>query len=475
LPSVSARRAEWGWLDLSWSPRRFTSEIVLGAEEPFYGIIHERPIVLEAIIILNALVYIVTSYANGFIASSSTWISKLGYIPAMLLVDPKTVYRIFTAMFTHADIFHIFFNMYFLYVFGRAVEKTLGHARFLALYLMSGVLAAIFHTVFIYLQNPADLAIPSVGASGAISGVLGAYMLLYPGTRLTACFFLFIFPLCFEMLAAYYILFWFAVQVLEGSIAFNSNIAFFAHAGGFLAGIALLPLVADRERLRILKRLSRSMRLFDIITFLSYQFERRGLSPGTKTVFLTLAGVLLAGTMFAYIYSASHQGLLAAYTVDWRLGPETGSGMAFVGIVDSHAYPILMASTPQTQLVMSLLSEYRLFYNPSLAGQKLVLTPPLARPVDVTLFATLYTRFTLHVEPRVIEAVFTPSGVLREAYIEAIVVGRGSAALIADVVLNALANPVPLLRLMSLISLVTVALSIYVVAYRDTEFVVTPE
>jgi len=454
---------------------RFTREIVLGAEEPFESIIGERPLVLEAIIAINVLVYALTSAGNAFIMTSAEWVSKLGYIPALMLVEPSTVYRIFTAMFTHADLFHIFFNMYFLYIFGRAVEKTLGHVRFLLLYLASGVLAAVFHTVFIYLQNPADLAVPSVGASGAISGVLGAYMLLYPGTRLTACFFLLFFPFCFEMLAAYYIMFWFAVQVVEGYLAFSSNVAFFAHAGGFIAGIALLPLVADHGRLRLLKRMSRSMKLFDIITFLSYHFERRGLSPGTKTVFLTLAGILLAGTVTAYIYSATHQGLLAAYTVDWNLGTRQGTDMAFVGIVNDAAYPILMATTPQSQIVVSLLDSYGLLYNPGFAGREVVLTPPLARPVELALFTTFYTRATVQVEPRIIEAVFNEHGVLEKAYVEAIVVGRRAFTLIANMALEALADPLPLLRLMSFISFVTVAVAIYVVAYRDAEYVITPE
>ncbi len=448
---------------------------MLGAEEPLAGIVREKPVVLEAIILLNVAVYIVTSMSRGFLASSNDWIYRLGYIPALMLVNPGNAYRIFTAMFTHADIFHIFFNMYFLYIFGRAVERSLGHKRFLALYLLSGVMAAVFHTVFIYLQSPADLAIPSVGASGAISGVLGAYMLLYPGTRLTACFFLFFFPFCFEMLAAYYIMFWFAVQVLEGYLSFNSNIAFFAHAGGFLAGIALLPLVADEARLRLLRRLSRSMRLFDIISFLGYQLERRGLSPGTKAAFLTLAGVLLAGTTLAYVYSASTHTMLGAYTIDWKLDVYQGASTAFVAITGGEAHPILSATPPPVQIVMKMLDAYGLLYRPQLAGRELVLTPPLARPVEMTVFTTLYTTIPLTAQPRLIEAKFNDIGVLEKAYLEALIGGYETAALEARTALAALANPQPLLRLMALASLLTVIASIYVVAYRDEDYVITPE
>jgi hypothetical protein len=306
-------------------------------------------------------------------------------------------------------------------------------------------------------------------------------MLLYPGTRLTACFFLLFFPFCFEMLAAYYIMFWFAVQVIEGYFAFNSNIAFFAHAGGFLAGIAMLPLVADETRLRLLKRLSRGMRLLDIISFLTPHVERRGLSPGTKTVFLTLAGVLLAGTAAAYAYSASQQSLLAAYNVDWRLGGIEGSNPAFVGIVEGSAYPILAATHPVAQVVVNILHDYDLLYNPDLAGRELLLAAPQLRPLRVRVLTTLYTPRSVTIEPRLIEARFNKQGVLAEAKIDALIrtfiagIVTTATPLDAVVTLESLADPTPLLRLMAFISMLTVAVSIYVVAYRDEEYVITPE
>jgi membrane associated rhomboid family serine protease len=462
--------------------RRFTRELVLGTEEPVE--IPERAYVLEAIIALNIIVYIITSAGHAFLQTSTEWTARLGYIPAMLLVNPASAYRIFTAMFTHANIFHIFFNMYFLYVFGRAVEKTLGHLRFLILYIVSGILAAVFHTVFIYLQNPADLAIPSVGASGAISGVLGAYMLLYPGTRLTACFFLLFLPVCFEMLAAYYILFWFAIQVFEGYFDYSSNVAFFAHAGGFLAGIALLPLVVDRARLRYLKMLSRAQRLFDIIVFLPYQLQRRGLSPGTKTAFILLAGLLLTGTAVAYVYASTQQSLISSYTINWRVGDISGSDIAFVGITGGHAFPIPTAiKTMPGQLVATALDSYGLFYRPDLSGRELTLQGPLLHPVETKAWLTLYVVRVYLMQPLLIEARYNQLGVLERAGIDAIiyrleagrVVKSSAAPLEATVALQALADPLPLMRLMSLISFLTTLAALYVVAYRDTEYVITPE
>ncbi len=447
---------------------------MLGAEEPVE--IPERPYVLEAIILANIIVYAVTSASHFFMQSDMSWIARLGYIPAMMLIRPESAYRIFTAMFTHADIFHIFFNMYFLYIFGRAVERTLGHWRFLILYLLSGVFAAVFHTVFIYVQSPADLAIPSVGASGAISGVLGAYMLLYPGTRLTACFFLFFLPVCFEMLAAYYILFWFAVQVLEGYFSFSSNIAFFAHAGGFLAGIALLPLVADEARIRYLRLLSRAQRLFGIIVFMPYQLQRRGLSPGTKSAFILLAGLLLGGTAFAYIYATTHPSMMAGYSVTWSLGGEKGSAPAFVGIAGGHAYPIPTAAPPAAQLAVNILHRYGLFYNPSYAGKEIMLAPPLIEPVTLPIYQTLYITLPLRIEPRLIEATFNNLGILKEARLD-VVISRGllAAPYKAEVVLRGLGDPIPLIRAMALLSFLVSLTSLYVVAYRDEDYVITPE
>ncbi|MEM3784001.1 MAG: rhomboid family intramembrane serine protease, partial [Candidatus Bathyarchaeia archaeon] len=142
-----------------------------------------RPLTTLTIILVNIAVYAITSYENLFLEVSNYWVSAGGFVPSLIAM-PSQWYRIFASMFLHADFFHILFNMYFLYIFGRAVEDALGRWRFLILYLVSGVAASIFHTAFSFLGGATAYVIPAIGASGAISGVLGAYLILFPGTSL---------------------------------------------------------------------------------------------------------------------------------------------------------------------------------------------------------------------------------------------------------------------------------------------------
>ncbi len=156
---------------------------------------------------------------------------------------------IFTSMFLHASWLHLIGNMWVLYIFGDNIEDYLGHFRYLVFYLTSGVAAALLHTAL----NPA-MVIPTVGASGAIAGVMGAYFVLFPSARvLTLVPFLFIF---FLWLPAWIVLgYWFLIQFLSGtatSIAQTNRsaggIAFWAHVGGFVAGITLVKLFPARPR-----------------------------------------------------------------------------------------------------------------------------------------------------------------------------------------------------------------------------------
>jgi membrane associated rhomboid family serine protease len=157
---------------------------------------------------------------------------------------------IFTSMFMHASWLHLIFNMWALWIFGDNIEDYLGHFWYLMFYLFAGLAAAALHTVF----NP-TVGIPSVGASGAIAGVMGAYLILFPSARvLTLVPLLFVF---FVNLPAWLVLgYWFVVQFLSGaatSIAYSSQTsgggtAFWAHVGGFVAGIALIKLFPRRPR-----------------------------------------------------------------------------------------------------------------------------------------------------------------------------------------------------------------------------------
>ncbi|HET8666863.1 MAG TPA: rhomboid family intramembrane serine protease [Terriglobales bacterium] len=159
------------------------------------------------------------------------------------------VVPIFTSMFMHASWLHLIFNMWALWIFGDNIEDYLGHFWYLLFYLVSGLAAAALHTAL----NPMS-AVPSVGASGAIAGVMGAYLILFPSARVTTLvpfFFLF-----FVRLPAWLVLgYWFVVQFLSGaatSIAYSNQtgggVAFWAHVGGFIAGIALIKLFPRRPR-----------------------------------------------------------------------------------------------------------------------------------------------------------------------------------------------------------------------------------
>ncbi len=180
---------------------------------------------------------VVPSHITGFVRGVPGMPAGVAFVP------------ILTSMFLHASWMHLIFNMWALYIFGDNIEDYLGHFRYLIFYLLAGIAASLIHTVF----NPLS-RLPSVGASGAIAGVMGAYFILYPSARvLTLVPFFFFF---FVWLPAWVVLgFWFLGQFLSGaatSIASSSQtsggIAFWAHVGGFVAGVALIKLFPSRPR-----------------------------------------------------------------------------------------------------------------------------------------------------------------------------------------------------------------------------------
>jgi rhomboid family protein len=154
---------------------------------------------------------------------------------------------IFTAMFLHAGWLHIGGNMLFLYIFGDNVEDRLGHFRYLAFYFLCGIFASLTHAFF----NPAS-RVPSLGASGAISGVLAAYMFLYPRARVLTLIPIFFF-LTVELPAVVFIFYWFLIQFFSGALSLSmttptsGGTAYFAHIGGFAAGVVLLFLMRPRR------------------------------------------------------------------------------------------------------------------------------------------------------------------------------------------------------------------------------------
>jgi membrane associated rhomboid family serine protease len=185
------------------------------------------------------------------VGSGDTFVFQYGAIPALLFGQaslPETVVAIppyatlITSMFLHGGWMHLIGNMLYLWVFGNNIEDVMGHAKYALFYLTCGILAALSHA----LTDPSS-PVPMVGASGAISGVLGAYVLLFPRARV-----LVLIPgLGTTRVAAGVVLgMWFVMQLLSGGMSIGSKgagVAFFAHVGGFLAGMALIGLFKRRD------------------------------------------------------------------------------------------------------------------------------------------------------------------------------------------------------------------------------------
>jgi membrane associated rhomboid family serine protease len=257
-----------------------------------------KPLVTLTIIAINVIIYVFTSYQNFLAQISQDWIDMLSYVPA-LIQTPLQWYRILTSMFIHADIFHIFFNMWFLYFFGSTVERRIGHLKYLALYLASGLLAIVFHTSFIPVMGSVNLVIPALGASGAISGILGAYLLLFPQRRLSGCYFIFLIPVCFTMSAAWFLILWFATQVIYGYLKFG-GVAFFAHAGGFVGGLALIYPLAKRP-------LTTEHELHHPI-FIEWR-TGRGLDKTAKLILAILLLAVIVGAAYATVIAPTMSGV----------------------------------------------------------------------------------------------------------------------------------------------------------------------
>ena len=162
--------------------------------------------------------------------------------------SPLNILTPLTSIFVHASWGHILGNSLFFWVFGRSVEDSMGSGRFLAFYFICGLAAAALHIVV----NPAS-PVPTVGASGAISGIMGAYLLLYPRAHVNMFFIIFVIPIPAWLV----LLFWFGLQVLEGlpqlgqmNPAVSGGVAVWAHVGGFLTGLLLVSLFADPQLVR---------------------------------------------------------------------------------------------------------------------------------------------------------------------------------------------------------------------------------
>jgi len=204
---------------------------------------YSRPIVTVLLILANVLVFLHEEWLDPF--SRNQFILLYSLRPAYFHVE-----NLFTHMFLHAGWLHLLGNMLFLWVFGDNVEDILGHGKYLLFYLLCGVTAGLTQMLI----DPYS-RVPMLGASGAIAGVMGAYLVKFPRSEVKmAAFFLFIFT--FDVPAWVMLIYWFGMQLLGGYDAIGpaaqsssqGGTAFFAHIGGFILGIILILAMRTRQR-----------------------------------------------------------------------------------------------------------------------------------------------------------------------------------------------------------------------------------
>jgi membrane associated rhomboid family serine protease len=231
----------------------------------------QHPSIVTGIVIaLNVVAWIFLQGAGSTYALAKS-VCELGLIPGeltlsaqpgtqfpmgenlMCLTDPgRQSFNVLTSMFLHGSWLHLLGNMWFLWIFGNNIEDSMGHVRFLVFYLLCGLAAAMAQVT----ANPSSV-IPMVGASGAISGVMGAYLLLYPRVRVFALVPIGFFITSMALPAWVMLGYWFLIQIVSGFVSIGQQgggVAFWAHAGGFIAGIVLIKLFTREDYLQAHKQ-----------------------------------------------------------------------------------------------------------------------------------------------------------------------------------------------------------------------------
>src|SRR5579863_10536543 len=214
--------------------------IPLRSSEPHYS----RPTATLFIIAVNVAVFLyqLSLGLNSF--AGNRFIMHFGLVP-----DRFHYSSVLTSMFIHGGFLHIAGNMWFLWIFGRGVEDLLGHAKYLLLYFACGIAGGL---LFVLLNS--NSTIPTVGASGAIAGVMGAYLIKFPRAHIVTLVFIVIFITTVDIPAMFLLLYWFAIQFFSGvgsvgySASSNGDVAWFAHVGGFVAGMLLVMLMPTQQR-----------------------------------------------------------------------------------------------------------------------------------------------------------------------------------------------------------------------------------
>ncbi len=214
---------------------------------------YRPPVVTVALISLNCLVYF---YLLSLGQAYEPALVKWGTIPYEVThgreLTPDLSFSIplslFSSMFLHGGFFHLAGNMLYLWIFGDNIEDQLGHLKFFVFYILCGLAASL-----LYIATTPNSQIPMVGASGAIAGVLGAYLIRFPKARILTLIFFGFFIRIVAIPALYVLGFWFIIQLLFALPSIGSTsggVAFFAHVGGFLAGIVLFRLFVGLSRKR---------------------------------------------------------------------------------------------------------------------------------------------------------------------------------------------------------------------------------
>jgi membrane associated rhomboid family serine protease len=203
---------------------------------------YSRPVVTIFLIAINVLVFLYEFWLGlGDPYSLNHFMTVYSLRPAYFHIE-----NVLTAMFVHANWMHVLGNMLFLWVFGENVEDILGHAKYVAFYLICGFVAAMAQVLI----DPSS-RVPMVGASGAIAGVMGAYLVKFPRSHVVMLTWL-LFIFTFEVPAWLMLVYWFALQLFGGfgsiTESAQGGTAFFAHVGGFIAGVILIKLMPTRER-----------------------------------------------------------------------------------------------------------------------------------------------------------------------------------------------------------------------------------
>jgi membrane associated rhomboid family serine protease len=203
---------------------------------------YSTPVVTILLIVVNVLVFLYEASLDPW--AQNEFIATYGLIPARFHFA-----NLVTSMFLHGGWMHLLGNMWFLWVFGDNVEDALGHGKFFVFYMLCGIAAGATHLFF-----SGDSRLPTVGASGAIAGVMGAYMVKFPHNRVVTLVFVFFFVTFVDVPALVMLGYWFVIQLVSGvgTIGYShlsqGGVAWFAHVGGFVAGMILISIMGTHQR-----------------------------------------------------------------------------------------------------------------------------------------------------------------------------------------------------------------------------------